>query len=115
MRIIVKSIDQMPGEARGGIPLGCVLETDGPTVIAYGKGGTFSAAGLDIVDASLRTYVAYFGDDFASSFDAPVSVQAIDIQAALMWLREHHHGSFSLFVEAASSYLGEFNQDGGPA
>ena len=116
MRIVVKSIGDMPGKARGGLPLDCILETDvagPPTVVAYGEGGTFSIDGLDLLDASLRTYTAYFDSPMFAAYesepDEPVVVQALDIEAALMWLREKYHGSFSLHVEAASVYLGEFN------
>ena len=108
MRIIVKSIDDMPGKARGGLPLGCILEkgVTGPTVVAYGEGGTFSIDGLDLLDASLRSYKAYFDEDETGE---PAVVQALDIEAALMWLREAYHGSFTLHVDAGSVYLGEFN------
>ncbi len=102
-RIIVESIDSMPGEARDGLPLGCVLETEGPRVVAFGPGSSFSKAGLRIIDAPL-TFVAHFGDDC----EVPVEVRAKDIQAATKWLRRHFCGSFSLYVEAANSYLGEF-------
>ena len=108
MRIVVKSIGDMPGKARGGLPLGCILETDvtGPTVVAYEEGGTFNAEGLDLLDASLRSYRAYFDKN---ETDEPIVVQALDVEAALMWLREKYHGSFTLHVEAGSVYLGEFN------
>ena len=108
MRIIVKSIDDMPGKARGGLPLGCILEkgVTGPTVVAYGEGGTFSIDGLDLLNASLRSYTAYFDDH---EDDDPAVVQALDVEAALMWLREAYHGSFTLHVDAGSVYLGEFD------
>ena len=108
MRIVVKSIGDMPGKARGGLPLGCILDTGvtGPTVVAYGESGTFSAEGLDLLDASLRSYTAYFDEN---AIEEPTVVQAIDMEAALMWLREAYQGSFSLHVDAGSVYLGEFN------
>lgn len=112
MRIVVKSIDNMPGEARDGLPLGCILDEDasaGPTVVAYGEGGTFSAAGLRIVATQMQSYLAYFEeDDDNSGYNEPIRVKATDMQAALMWLREHYHGEFTLYVQPASTYLGEF-------
>ncbi len=104
MRIIVKSIGNMPGKA--SIPLGCVLDKDGPTVVAYGEGGTFSAKGLRIVATNMSRYVAYFADDVDNE---PVNVQALDLQAALMWLRNDSEGEFSLYVIPASTHLGIFN------
>lgn len=107
MRIIVKSIDDMPGEARDGIPLGCILDLDGtPTIVAYGQGGTFSAMGLSIVATNMQPYLAYFDEDVDNE---PIRLQATDMQATLMWLREHYHGSFALYVQPASTYLGEFD------
>lgn len=129
-RIIVESIDQMPGEARDGLPLGCVLETDGPNgpciitdaegenpddcttheheggprVVAFGQGSTFSKAGLEIIAPTLMTFVANFGDNC----EEPEEIRATDIRAALQWLRRHYCGSFNLHVEGASIYLGEF-------
>ena len=109
MRIVVKSIDDMPGKARDGIPLGCILDTDvagPPTVVAYGEGGTFSEEGLKLLDASLQSYTAYFDEDETAQ---PAVVRALDVQAALMWFREAYQGSFTLHVDAGSVYIGEFD------
>lgn len=107
MRIIVHSIGSMPEGA--SIPLGCVLDNDrvlvGPTVVAYGEGGTFNLAGLRIVATQMQPYLAYFEEDNGNE---PIRLRATDIQAALMWLREHYHGEFALYVQPASTYLGEF-------
>lgn len=112
-RIIVHSIEDMPGEARDGLPLGCVLETatrkGGPTVVAYGQGGTFSAKGLQIVATGIGSYVAHFEVAEAPDFNKPIRLQATDVHAALQWLREHYHGTFALYVETASTFLGEFD------
>ncbi len=109
-RTIVKSIGDMPGEARDGLPLGCVLDNIpfvGPMVVAYGEGGTFSAAGLRIVPGdAMHSYLAYFEDDPENE---PVRVRAIDLNAALMWYRENYdNGEFSLYVVPASTHLGVF-------
>ncbi len=105
-RIIVKSIDDMPGEARDGIPLGCVLDTAFPTVIAYGQGGPFSAAGMAILATRMNQYTAYYEDDVDNE---PVRLKATDIEAALMWLREYGDGEFTLYVTPASTHLGMFS------
>ena len=109
-RIIVHSIGSMPKEA--SIPLGCVLDKDTPLgpmiVVAYGQGGTFNEAGLGILAHEMRPYVAYMHNGDADD-NEPIRLRAIDINAALMWLREHYHGSFALYVQPASTYLGEFD------
>ena len=111
MRIVVKSIGDMPGKARGGLPLGCVLEPDvegPPTVVAYEEGGTFSAEGLKILANHMNTYVAYFEDEENTCDNEPILIRAIDLQAALMWYREHYGREFALYVVPAKTYLGEF-------
>ena len=108
-RTIVKSIGDMPGEARDGLPLGCVLDDlicFGPIVVAFGEGGTFNAAGLRMVpNESMRSYLAYFEDDESNE---PIRIRATDTEAALMWYREHYKGEFSLYVTPASEHLGIF-------
>ncbi len=106
-RIIVNSIEDMPGEARGGIPLGCVLETEngkGPRVVAFGQGGTWSQEGLRLAATDVVSYAAYVGAD-----DETIMVRATDIHAALMYLREHFTGPFNIHVRGASTFIGEFD------
>ncbi len=118
MRIIVKSIDQMPGEARGGIPLGCVLEADHGQyrVVAYGKGSTWSGAGLNICAPTMNEYEAIFSHGAGPEEDegeSLIELQATDIQAALQWVEEHFIGPFSLYVvQPRAIFLGEFSQTG---
>ena len=119
MRIIVESIDQMPGEARGGIPLGCVLETDGPMmVVAFAQGSTWSAAGLAICAPNLHTYLAIFPPVTFERVDSgeyeggePIEVRATDIPAALAWIQRHYNGPFDLHVKPMAVFLGEFGQE----
>ncbi len=106
MRIIVNSIEDMPGEARDGLPLGCVLETERgewPRVVAFGQGGTWSQEGLRLAATDVVSYAAYAGED-----DEAIMVRATDIHAALMWLRYHFTGPFNIYVRGASTFIGEF-------
>ena len=106
-RIIIESIADMPEPARGGLPFGVVLETDGPRVVAYGINAKFSAEGLRMRSNSrLRTYNAHFSTD-----DDWVEVHAEDVPAALQWLRRHFIGPFDLHIEPAPIYLGEFHNE----
>lgn len=108
-RIIVETIDDMPGEPgkRGGLPLGCILETDGNRVVAFGPGSTWSEAGLGLISPDVQTFTAIFPDD-SECENPPVKVRAVDLRAALQWLGRHFHGPFDLHVDAAPVYLGEF-------
>lgn len=117
MRIIVHSIGSMPEGA--SIPLGCVLDNDrvlvGPTVVAYGEGGTFNSAGMKILAAHMYTYLAIYPPVTEDRIDSgeyedgePIEVRATDTHAALMWLREHYQGQFDLHVKPMAVYLGEF-------
>ncbi len=108
MRIIVETIDDMPGKARDGLPLGCVLETDGPKVVAFSQGSTFSNEGLRLITSPLMTFVAHFDIDCD---EEPVEVRAKDIRAALQWLQRHFCGLCRVYVKAATIYLGEFRCD----
>jgi hypothetical protein len=108
-RIIVETIDDMPGSPgnRGGLPLGCVLETDGPTVLAHGEGATFSSEGLERIAQDMQTFTAIWRD-IPDNEGQTIEVRALDLQAALQWLARHYHGPFELWVDAAPVYLGEF-------
>lgn len=111
-RIIVHTIDDMPEEAKGGLPLGCVLETPQPeadtlseqlgAVVAYGEGATFSGhTAIWWRHGAFRKYTVGHSTD-------PITVHAVDVEAALMWLRHHYVGPFEFWVHPAPVYLGEF-------
>lgn len=109
-RMIVQSIDDMPGQ--GGVPLGCLVETGDhePIVVAYGLGGTFSREGLTRIAPDMCEYTAYF--DIAFAFDIPLQLRAVDIDAATTWLRAHHKGPFCLTITPNTTYLGRFEEEG---
>jgi hypothetical protein len=93
-----------------GIPLGCIVDEETSEVLAYGQGSTFSKAGLQGIASPLFSYTALFDAD-AEEGHGPfeIEVYAVDLDAALLWLREHYIGRITLFVDPAPMYLGKFD------
>jgi hypothetical protein len=100
-RKIVQSIADFPEGVT--VPLGCVLDDELGKVVAYGAGGTFSTKGMLQVAFDLHTFEAYLPGD-----DESITVRAVDLEAALQWLRSHHMGAYEVYVQPPSVFLGTF-------
>lgn len=114
-RIIIETIDDMPSPARGGVPLGSILErTDDKNyqIVAYGQGGTWSQKGLQLCARDLHKFTATFMGDDEDDDGGQVKVFATDIPAVLTYLRQHFVSAFGLFVDPAPVFLGEFKKEG---
>lgn len=109
-RIIVRSTGDMPAKAQGGLPLGCVLDNDkrNEHVVAYGPGSSWGRAGVEFECEGMLSYTAYLPPDDPDEGPQKIELHAVDMPAALMWLKAHFRGPFVLYVNPAPIYLGEF-------